>query len=173
MVDVYVDNTNGKLSKIKTMEQLTRYVKSSSVLSLIQDSEPTVNLLRYVMDNGDVVEITTDGHTAILNGNLLSSEEKQALFNAIKSGEIKVARKADMSAPVPVFPDEKRPEVQAIKPTVSQDMLDAVDKFQSKITRLRNLSTKSYDHEIESGDYSGAEDPAYVKRMLYLMRYGE
>jgi hypothetical protein len=125
------------------------------------------------MDNGDVVEITTDGHTAILNGNLLSLEEKQALFAAIKSGELKVARKADMSAPIPVFPEEKRPEMKKVKPTVSQDMLDAVDKFQNKITKMRSLSTKSYDYEIESQNYSGAEDSEYVKRMLYLMRYGE
>lgn len=176
-IDVFTDNTNGKLTqKVKTLQQLLRYVKNSSILKLIEDSSPTVNLLRYVLDNGDVVEITTDGHTAILNGRFLGQEEKNALFIAIKRGDINVSRKADPTKPIPVFPtpkvQEQAPESQ-VKSQITPGMLDAVQKRQSNIAKIRSLSTKSYDYEIENGDYSGAEDPGYCKEILYALRYGD
>lgn len=173
-VDVFSDNTDGKITeKIKTFQQLLRYVKNSSILKLVEDSKPSVNLLRYVMDNGDVVEITTDGHTAILNGRLLSSEEKDALFIAIKRGEIKVSRKSDPSQAIPLFPSVQRKEEAPIKSQLSEGMMDAIRKSQQKVTKLRSMSTKSYDYEIENGDYSGAEDPEYIKEMLYSLKYGD
>jgi hypothetical protein len=142
----------------------------------VEDSEPTVNLLRYVLDNGDVVEVTTDGHTAILNGKLLGSEEKSALFVAIKRGEIKVARKADPSKPIPVFPTPTAQGGQITNPVkseVSQGMIDAIRQRQSSLSKMRSLSSKSYDYEIENGDYAGAEDPSYCKEILYALRYGD
>lgn len=176
VIDVTVDNTDGKITeKIKNFQQLTKLVRNSSVLSLKEDKEPTANLLRYVMDNGDIVEITTDGHTAILNSKLLSLEEKDALFAAIKRGDIKVSRKADLTQPVPVFPSSPKIEqaVEKPEPSVSEGMMKVIQENQFKLSKLRSMSTKSYDYEIENGDYSGAEDPEYCKKMLYALRYGD
>lgn len=175
-IDVVVDNTDGKITdKIKNFQQLLKYIKNSSILSLIQDSNPTINLLRYVMDNGDIVEITTDGHTAILNGELLGDEEKQALFAAIKRGEINVSRKADPTKPIPVFPSlppEQKKE-NPVKSEISPGMMEAIKNKQAELAKMRNMSSKSYDYEIENGDYSGAEDPEYCKQILYALRYGD
>jgi hypothetical protein len=175
-VDIFVDNTNGKIAKkFKTFDQVLKYVKNSSILKLTQDHSPTVNLLRYILDNGDIVEITTDGHTVVLNNNLLSQEEKDGLFDAIKIGKIKVARKSDPSNPIPVFPTnfEKPVIADSTERKISKQMLEAVQKRQSELQQIRSLSTKSYDYEIENKDYSGAEDPEYCKKMLYALKYGD
>jgi hypothetical protein len=127
------------------------------------------------MDNGDVVEITTDGHTAILNGILLNTEEKDVLFQSIKRGELKVAHKADPTKPVPVFPSlpAKQKEENPVKSEISPGMMEAIKDRQSSLAKMRSMSSKSYDYEIENGDYSGAEDPEYCKKLLYALRYGD
>ena len=68
IIDFVVDNTEGKLpARVgKSMQALQQYVNGSSHMRLEGATKATVNLLRYVMTNGDVVEITSDGH----NGHL-------------------------------------------------------------------------------------------------------
>ena len=64
-VDFVVDNTNGKLPQMvqSSLPKLRMLCDNSSHMRLEEPKKATVNLLRYVMDNGDVVEITSDGHT--------------------------------------------------------------------------------------------------------------
>ena len=173
-VDWIVDNTDGKLSKIKTYEQLLKYVKRSTYLKLQPSHDATANLLRYVLNNGDVVEVTTDGRTAILNGNLLTAEEKDALMFAISNKDLQVAHKSDPSKPVQVMPkinvSDKQEELKS--GGLSPDVIKAMEASDQKSQKARNTSNEYYDHDIETGDYRGAEDPEYVKQMLYKMKYG-
>ena len=64
-----VDNTNGKLPKAcaNSFERLKQIVGTSSHLTLESAKNATIGLLRYIMTNGDIVEMTTDGKTALLN----------------------------------------------------------------------------------------------------------
>ena len=173
VVDWIVDNTDGKLSKIKTYEHLVRYVRRSTYLKLQPSHDATPNLLRYVLNNGDVVEVTTDGKTAILNGNLLTSEEKDALMFAIANKDLQVAHKADPSKPIQVMPKiNVSDKQQEQKGAANPNMLKAIQDSEAKAEKARKNSNEFYDHDIETGDYRGAEDPEYVKQMLYKMKYG-
>jgi hypothetical protein len=109
-IEIIVDNSNGKISKEldDTLASLHDYVKHSSHLKLTEPDEPAAHLLRYVLENGDVAEVTTDGATCVLNNKLLSRQEKAAFFDALSSGQIKVARKADIQTPIPVPAGTKR-----------------------------------------------------------------
>ena len=174
LVDFVVDNTDGKLSKkIKTYDQLLRYVKSSTYLKLEISKDATPNLLRYVLDNGDVVEITTDQRTVILNNELLDEPSKHALMQAITSGDLKVSVKADPTKPVQVLP-----KIQTIgteskpKGKMTEGIEKAVNILQSQANDARKQNSKNYDYDIETGDYRGAEDPEYAKQMLYNLKYG-
>lgn len=174
LVDWVVDNTDGKLTaKIKTYQQLLSYVKSATYLKLEPSRDATPNLLRYVLDNGDVVEITTDQKTVILNNELLDEPSKRALMQAIVNKDLQVSVKADPSKPVQVMP-----KIQTIAPesrpkgSMTEDMEKAVNMLQSQSTEARKQNSKNYDYDIETGDYRGAEDPQYAKQMLYNLKYG-
>jgi hypothetical protein len=175
LVEFIVDNTNGKLSKLVGREysKLEALLANSSVLYSEEPKVATAHLVRYVLDNGDVAEITTDGRTCLLNGKMLTEEEKVALFNAIRTGELKVAHKADRERPVPVLP----PMQSMSQPQKQTGMdKDITSHFKSMLIDKEKDESNSdieYDHEIENADLSSAEDPAYTKRLMYLLKYGE
>lgn len=174
-ISIVSDNTpDGLASKVKTFKDLVRLVNKSSVLSLEEGTDTIIHILRYVMDNGDVVEMTEDGKTAILNGTLLNESEQNALFEAIKRKEINVAHKTDSSSPIQMLPPMKvMPKAESSQSTeISKGMLESIKRSQSQLQSIRSMSTKSYDYEIENGNYDDSEDPAYVKKMLYKLKYG-
>lgn len=113
-IEVIVDNTNGKISKEldNTLGSLQAYVQHSSHLKIEEPSEPAAHLYRYLLENGDVAEVTTDGATCLLNGKLLSRPEKAAFFEALSSGKVKVARKADVQNPIPVTSGPRQQQEQ-------------------------------------------------------------
>src|SRR5271157_5333002 len=105
-LEFIVDNTAGMLPKMaqNSFQVLEHIVSQSSHLEMHEPVVPTVSLLRYILDNGDVVEVTADGKTALVNGRLLNPQEQKALFDSIKRKELKVTRRADMANAVPVMP---------------------------------------------------------------------
>jgi len=175
VIEFVVDNTNGKLpSKIGTSFQaLQAFVKNSSHMTISEATKATVNLLRYVMNNGDVVEITSDGHTVMLNGNLLGQEEKDALFAAVKRGEIKVARKTDISQAMPVMPPTPQPEMKPVKMRLSPEILDKIKSDQDKQKEIEEMNNASHDQEIEDAELHDAEDKEWTRRMMYWLKYGD
>src|ERR1700676_1213693 len=104
-LEFIVDNTAGMLPKlaINFFQRLQAVVEQSSHMEMHEPKVPTVSLLRYILDNGDVVEVTADGKTALVNGRLLNQQEQKALFDSIKRKELKVTRRADMAGAVPVM----------------------------------------------------------------------
>ena len=172
-VDFIVDNTRGSLPKVVggKFDKLVQIVRSSSHLSLMEPQEATTHLLRYVLTNGDVVEITTDGKTAVLNGRLLSPEERNALFSAIKNGELGIARKADLAAPHPVLPPLQsftKPSTGDFGDKIREVMMKRMENEQKK----KADSSVDYDHSIEESDYRGLEDPNWTKQFMYYLKYG-
>lgn len=173
-IEFIVDNSNGAVPKManNSFKELSRKVSASSHLSLEEPTKSSITMFRYILSNGDVAEISSDGHTCILNGKILEPEEKDALFAAIKRGEISVNRKADGIQQYPIMPSIKPTEKKQQKNFISKAALDNIRKEQKQAIEAGKLSTPEYDYEIESGDYRGAESPNYVKRILYKLKYG-
>lgn len=79
-VHFIVDNTDGMLpADVKnSFERLKQIVKTSHHLKIQEPELPTTNLLRYVLSDGNVVEITTDGKTCMLNGKIIDDKQKKS-----------------------------------------------------------------------------------------------
>lgn len=172
-VDFVVDNTDGRLPKMvgRNYSKLIQLMDTSSSMYMEAATSATAQLLRYVLDNGDVAEITTDGKTAMLNGTLLDENEKNVLFNSIRTGEIKVARKADRATPVPVLPPatKLRPNIPS---SMDKDLVNEMKKSAKQQDEEERNSSAEYDHQIEKADLRDADDPEYARDMMYRMKYG-
>jgi hypothetical protein len=178
VLDFVVDNTNGKLPDLfqNSYQRMIQVVQKSSHLTIEQPKKATVNLLRYVMDNGDVVEITSDGHTCMLNGDLIDQETKDALFAAIKRGDIKVARKTDIQEALPIVSTPPLAEQAPAKPvnvSLSSGVLDMINKQQAERERNQKLASKKYDQDIENARLHQAEDKEWTRKMMYWLKYGD
>jgi hypothetical protein len=174
VLDFVVDNTDGQLPQLfqNSYERMTNIVGKSSHLQISEPEKATVNLLRYVMNNGDVVEITSDGHTVILNGSLLSIEEKNALFEAFRRGELRVSSKTDIQQAIPIMPTSPKITAPIEKQMISPAIMQVIRKDQQKKDQDMMLASKDFDQEIEDADLSGAEDAGWVKKLLYHLKYG-
>ena len=170
-IEVIVDNSNGKIpSEIgNTLQSLEDYANKSSHLSLEEPEEPTAHLLRYVLENGDVAEVTTDGKTCMLNGKLLTRAEKAAFFDALTSGKAKVARKADIQNPIPISGPKKQKntynsaknfDVNQIKKNIEIKKEKDKDKFQQAL--LGKLDLSNYSFDVPSEDIPFAQRLAQI-----------
>jgi len=177
VLDFIVDNTDGALPEATqgSYERLISMVRRSSHMVIEEPQTPVAHLLRYVMNNGDVVEITTDGKTCLLNGKLLGVEQKNALFAAISRGEISVAHKADITKPVPVMPiGDTRPKD---KPKRNFSLRENLEKALVKRLKIKSekdaSSNADYDHRIEDMNLAGIEDAESIKAFAYHLKYGK
>ena len=176
--EVTADNTEGKLQELagKDFKRLQSIIKQSSHLRLERPKVNMPNLLRYIMSNGDIVEITTDGKTCMLNGKLLSAEEQQELFSAIQSGELQVARKADHEQPIPVIPmphsGQPQQPVPVEAPKLNMGLVNQIREDQEKKQKEADRQTHYHDSSIEKADYSEVSDSAFTKQLAYCLKYG-
>lgn len=169
-----VDNTEGDLPKKvgNVFSELQRIVNGSSHLSLVEPTEPTAHLLRYVLNNGDVAEITTDGQTCLLNSKLLNPAEKQALFSAISSGTLGVAHKADQAYPIPVLPSSKPNTTPERTKTEKEKLHAEVKKHLATKKKTEDKGNAYNDPAIEKIDFSYSDDPEFSKNLLYYIKHG-
>lgn len=175
VLDFVVDNTNGKLPRLfqNNYETMIKIVSNSSHLDIEQPKQATVNLLRYLMDNGDVVEITSDGHTVILNGNLLGQPEKDALFAAFRRGEIKVSRKTDIQQALPIMSGGQPVQQQMPKPKFTTGLMAKIEEDQASADRRTRLASRKYDEDIENAQLHAAEDKEWTRKLMYWLKYGD
>ncbi len=175
VLDFVVDNTQGRLPKLfkNSYQQMMKIINMSSHMTAEQPQKATVNLLRYVMNNGDVVEITSDGHTCMLNGTLLSQQEKDALFAAVKRGEIKVSRKTDIQQAIPLMPPPAPPEQTISKPRLSPEITKMIQDDQEKQRQAEKMNSAAYDQQIEEAELHEAEDKEWTRRLMYWLKYGD
>lgn len=179
-IDITVDNTDGKFPAMvgTSFARVKALIAKSSNLHMSEPRESVAHILRYLMDNGDVVEITTDGKTAILNGRLLQEAEKNALFAAIRSGELKVSRKADVAAPIPVVPSqpkEDKSDKLVERQPLDRSLIAMARERNDAVARMQAQASRANDDMIEKMDLSDLDTPddeAMTRGMLYYVRHG-
>lgn len=174
-VDFVVDNTNGMLpsSVGNRYDKLMEIVNSSRYLSIADQEKPTVNLIRYLLSDHRVVEITSDGLTCLVDGKLISEKEKQDLFLSIKNKQISIKSRQNDPVPVQAPPKVKQPAV-AVKQvgdmsSAIQDVLRTIKEKQTEEKRYNRY----WDGGIEDADLSDSDDPKESKSFMYFMKYGQ
>lgn len=178
LIDWITDSTDGALPEAtqNSYQRLVSIINSSSHLSMEEPKMPVAHLLRYVLDNGDVAEITTDGKTCLLNGKLLTLEHKNALFAAIARKEVNVTRKADITRPIPVMPAQAPKQQPQRKSSHKPGVEAAISAELKKQAKLHASSTIDYDHKIENMNLSHISDyqeREKVKELAYALKYGK
>jgi len=175
-IDWIVDNSRGKLKQVAQgdFEALKAFIDKTSHMIMEVPEGPTPGLLRYSLENGDIVEITTDGKTAMLNGSVLEYEHKMALMSAINSGQLKVKGRADLKTPLPIKPKPKTVVSKELpKSEVNKSFLDEVKRKQKKEKSKNAMGRYGSDAKIEDIDFSDSHCPAMGKQLLYLLKYGD
>lgn len=174
IMEFIIDNTQGKLPRLVGTDfgKLKQLASDSSYMYLDQHSTPSANILRYLMSNGDIVEITTDGKTVEINGEMISGEEKDELFAAIRAGTLTVAQKADPSKPTPVIPVPQDNAPKSPVPSPKMNMM-VVKNMTNNLTKKDEKEAKGsafHDPSIESKNF-GPDDEQF-KNMAYYLKYG-
>ena len=172
-IEFTTDNTGGKLPAFlgNDYQRLVKIVNKSHHLRLSRPKDITIGLLRYVLENGDIVETTSDGKTALLNGSILKEQEKEALFYAISNGQLRVKQKADISKPIPVLPKVDIPSKKKQEKN-NEDFLKSLQQVREKKQYDDSFDSHEFDHKIEDTDFSYAHNPAMIKDLMYLLKYG-
>lgn len=176
-IDWIVDNTEGRLPLgcQNSLEILKGIVDKSSHLTMVPPTEATVGLVRYTLENSDTVEITTDGKTAMLNGDLMEETDKLALMSAINGGHLKVKTKGDISKPIMIKPPEKKEE-KATSSTSKLPNAAAAKSFldaDSKKKRLEAYYSKDGDASIDSMRMRSESETKQLQNLMYLLKYGD
>lgn len=172
--EVFNDKTDGRIDLLgqNNFAQLQQAVSESSYLNLIPKYDGLPGVLRYTLDSGDVVEATTDGVTALLNGNLLPLKQKDAMMRDIMTGAVVVTSKQALSKPMAIVTDRAIPQAQDLKPDLKQS--EKLDKWSA--AAMANEPKKSgseyYDPAIENMDMGNVEWPEKVKNMAYYLIHG-
>lgn len=176
-IEFTVDNTEGRMPKItgNKLSKLLEVVSKSHHLHLEQTKNPTIGLYPFLLENGDVIKITSDGKTALLNGNLLNEIEKQALFHALQTKQLKVKNKPNVGSPIPIIAQVNQvssPKQPHLNYKMNPFLEKAAHKELAKKRKIREASSKDYDIEIENFK-TDHPDPKFIKKLFYLLRYGD
>lgn len=177
-MEFIVDNTEGVLPRQASgsFKALKSIVDRSSHMEMVSPDAPAAHLVRYTLSSGDVAEITTDGLTCIVNGKILSESEKLALFNAIRSKKISVARRDTIERPVPVPPaKDERLELPKKKPAIDPSMVAEIQAHFDKLDQWDKIASKDYDPHIENTKFEewSPENRRFMRKLMYAMKYGE
>jgi hypothetical protein len=170
-VEFTVDNTNGKLpAEVKTFADLQDYIQGTSHLKLVQPTEPLAHLLRYTLENGDLVEVTTDGATCLVNGRLISQEEKASLFDAISEGKIAVAHKADINSPIPVLPQKPK---TVNKPALNRHLMKMYSDESKQLLEDRKQKARQGESDLTGMEFDDPDSAHMVQNMLTSLARAE
>jgi hypothetical protein len=172
-LEFVVDNTNGKLpaSLGNDFSRLKQIISKSHHLRMSHPQGATLGLLRYSLENGDIIEVTTDGKSCLLNGSLLQEQEKDALFYAIANGHLKVKEKADLSKPIPILP-KIQPAPMKKESQNDKEYIKALNESRQQKEKDNAFNSSKYDRRIESIDFSDMHNPALSQDLLYMLKYG-
>lgn len=172
-LEFIVDNTGGKLPHMaqNSFERLKDIIDTSHHLSLERPQHPAAHLLRYVLSNGDSIAITTDGQTALLNGEMLTEKQKLAFFEALRGGHLKVI--SQPHAAVPVLPGA--PPVRPREPSrkVDKGLIEWGQEQNRRDYQKFYGGNFEYDPQIEESDFDGGEGFPDIKNFLYWLKYGK
>jgi len=168
-IEFIVDNTGGKLPKTfdGDFEKAKKIVAKSHHIKMEHPQENVPGLLRYVLENNDIIEMTTDGKTSLLNGELLTGQEKEALFYALSNGHLKVKQKADLESPIMIKPKIMR-SLAKKKEGFDPAYLAALKEDRKQKEDKQQKSDINYDYYIEDTFAKNEDD----KKLAYVLKYG-
>lgn len=98
--DIIEDLNNFLYDNFKNLsfEDFTNKINRLSAFYLKKRINAVVYFDAYIFDNGDLLEITSDNKTVLLNKQMLSSIDKHKLLNSLKNNSIKISRQLNRSA---------------------------------------------------------------------------
>lgn len=170
--DVTVDNSGGTLDRFDhDLSALQSYVSGSSHLTLEQTTDAIPTFLRFLLNTGDVLEVTEDGRVALLNGEFLSPEEQLHLAAQIQSGAVQAKGEASKYQAVPQPPKFAPPP--QIVPDSSRWIYLATGKAEARQKKRQEQdeqSSKYYDDVIEGAKFDTI-DPEFTKNLAYGFQY--
>lgn len=167
-----MDKTNGKIPDLfaKGLTDGINKIDESDSLEIVNN--PNVKSHTYVLTNGDVIVITTDGKNACLNGKLLSPENFNKMHKLLAEGKLKVSKKANMD-----YPDElqgiARPVQSPIKDTRQERFENSLANFAQQKQKIGSFSNK-YDPNIDQMDFPELDKNMHdmMKKIIYDAVYG-
>lgn len=175
-IEFTIDNSNGSLPAIAngSYQKIVDKINTSTHLS-IEEKQGTVGFNRYVLNNGEVIELTTDNKTVLLNGVLLDDAQKKALFEMINSGRLKIVSNSNESRPIPIVPASKPIEIkkpESIESKLHQQLNEMTKARIEQKEKADKQNSISYDSNIEHDDYKGVDNPEFTKELWYFLKYG-
>lgn len=174
--EILEDNSDGQVERLArgSFRRLCLAVDKSSHLKLAKDDRPVPQYHRYMLNNGDVAEITTDGLTVLLNGELLNEEEKQTLLNMLASNQLTVRHGRDdqqahtVMPKIKAAPKEEKPLTSRLNP----GLMDGIRADRNAQKLLDDQSSVHYDPRIENAEFDTL-DPSFTKTLAYGLKYGK
>lgn len=175
-IEYMVDNTDGNIQMMlgKNFAEAKEAIRNSSHITMEPSTKRTHGYFRYLLDNGDTVEITADGLTCLVNGQLVNEQQKNILMDAIVSGQVTVKNKANINSPT-IVPPYRRPAPAPKKEIDHSQMafMRALNKNYATMEEEEKEASSDFDHRIERADYSNSEDPSFSKSLGYLVTHGK
>lgn len=171
--ELTLDNTMGKVDRLGqgSFSRLRTSVEKSSHMHLTEDDTPVPQYHRYLLNNGDVVEITADGKTAVLNGELLAEDAKNQLLDMLATNQIEVQHGRDdqpMTA-LPIVRQQKRKVVRNAR-KMDNGLLGGIEERRMEQDRVAKRCSIQYDPILEDAQFSTL-DPEFTKTLGYGLKY--
>jgi hypothetical protein len=172
--EILEDNTDGQVDQLAQgdFNRLKQIVAKSSHMKLVQDDRPMPQYHRYMLNNGDIVEITSDGKTALLNGELLGEQEKAELLNMLATNQLQVEHGRE-DRPLTAMPKMKVQEKEAVpvQPHLNSGIMSGIDERKMAKQQQRRQASVQYDPFLEKPDF-GTLDQEFTKQLGYGLKYG-
>jgi hypothetical protein len=170
-VQVIADRSNGAITSLfeQGMDVGKQKLDRSSTLMLEKD-DTNVLVHKYLLTNGDIVQITSDGITVILNGVILDEDYKQKLLQALAEKQLTVAQKSPGVGPEAFYQPKPVDMMAKERKKILQQKWDHAEATRKK-EPVRN---RHRDHLLDEliKDHPKTRRP-FFKKLAYLLSYGD
>jgi hypothetical protein len=164
---IVLDRTGGEFEKQfgNDFKKLRDSLVSKSYIQLVADEEP-VPFTRYLLSTGDVLEISNDKATIVLDNAILTDADKASLMQQIQAGQLKImgtSERFDGTQDAPI----KAPEIPTPKPPKAE-----LPAAMLKNQQLDEQSSVNYDPRIDDTDFYTL-DPEFTRALAYKFKYNK
>jgi hypothetical protein len=172
--ELFNDSTDGRVDRMArgSFKRLLEAVGRSSYLSLSLKRDQLPGILRYRLDTGDIIEMTTDGCTAVRNGQLLSQQEKDALLREIAYGRVTVVDKQDVAAAGKINESISVADRHAVNSDDADSRYREFGDSFARVSAAYSAGSAKNDPGIDDWDLSDMEWPDKIRTMVRYLRYG-
>jgi len=174
-VQVVSDKTNGMISQVFESGLTTGKQKldRSSALALVQD-DTGIQIHRYLLANGDLVQITSDGVTVVLNGQILDEDYKQRLLQALAEQQLTVIQKSPGVGPEAFYQPKPVDMLEQERKEILRQKFTQTDAYDKALASKKPKKTHNYDPDLEKliRQHPKHGRP-FFKKLAYLLTYGD